>query len=246
MQSPRPSQRLALLVRPARLAAVVAVGDLQRVLVQHGALDARPGAHVGADLLAHVAGEDSRSWRSAARRRRRTVIGAWPVQKLAQQGRARRGNRRSRRRRCRRRRPARPACLPPLRHSLSNDQGAASRRMRALRSPSKSALDIDEEVGPDRLRAGVAAPQPAEQRRDQEQRQRRHHQQAGDEIDLLRPELDDEEVEAAAGEIDQHRLVRQRAGPLPADPGRDVVDRQRDDQQRPLDRAASGRGPASG
>src|SRR6185369_7188089 len=48
---------LALLVRTARLAAVRTVGDLQGVLVEHGALDARPGAKVGADLLAHEAGE---------------------------------------------------------------------------------------------------------------------------------------------------------------------------------------------
>ena len=52
-----------LLVPRARLAAPVIVGDEERILVEHGALDARPRAHIGADLLAHEAGEDDRSSR---------------------------------------------------------------------------------------------------------------------------------------------------------------------------------------
>ena len=47
----------ALLDGGARLAAVVAIGDIQRVFVGQRGLDARPRAHIGADLLAHVAGE---------------------------------------------------------------------------------------------------------------------------------------------------------------------------------------------
>src|SRR5690606_40325099 len=42
--------------RPARLAALGIVGDDQRVLVEHRALEARIRAHVLADLLAHEAG----------------------------------------------------------------------------------------------------------------------------------------------------------------------------------------------
>ena len=49
--------RLALLVRAARLAAIGAIGDHQRVVVDQRRLDARPRAHIGAHLLAHVAGE---------------------------------------------------------------------------------------------------------------------------------------------------------------------------------------------
>src|SRR5690606_42149117 len=41
--------------RAARLAALGGVGDDQRVLVEHRALEARVGAHVLADLLAHEA-----------------------------------------------------------------------------------------------------------------------------------------------------------------------------------------------
>ena len=58
MQSPRPSCRRVGLARAraARLAALGVVGDDQRVLVEHRALEARVGAHVLADLLAHEAG----------------------------------------------------------------------------------------------------------------------------------------------------------------------------------------------
>jgi hypothetical protein len=47
----------APLVRPARLAAPVAVGHQQAVAVEQAALDARPRAHLGADLLARPAGQ---------------------------------------------------------------------------------------------------------------------------------------------------------------------------------------------
>src|SRR4029078_13188112 len=46
-----------LLHRGALLAAVVAIGDVERPFVGQRRLDARPRAHVGADLLAHEAGE---------------------------------------------------------------------------------------------------------------------------------------------------------------------------------------------
>src|SRR5262249_57895111 len=48
---------LALLVRAALLAAPGAVGDGQRLLVDHRRLEARPGARIGADLLARPAAE---------------------------------------------------------------------------------------------------------------------------------------------------------------------------------------------
>ena len=51
------AQLLGLLDRAARLAAVVAVGDVERVFVGERRLDARPRAHIEADLLAHMAGE---------------------------------------------------------------------------------------------------------------------------------------------------------------------------------------------
>ena len=51
------TQLLGFLRRAARLAAVVAIGDVERVFIGQRRLDARPRAHIEADLLAHVAGE---------------------------------------------------------------------------------------------------------------------------------------------------------------------------------------------
>ena len=56
----RPQHGVAL-HRAARLAAVVAVGDVERVFVGQRGLDARPRTHVEADLFAHQAGEACRS-----------------------------------------------------------------------------------------------------------------------------------------------------------------------------------------
>ena len=56
-------------------------------------------------------------------------------------------------------------------------------------------------------------------------------------MELLRPDLDPEEEEAPVGQVDQHRLVRQIGAAVPADPGGDVVDRQRDAHQPPLQTA---------
>src|SRR5690606_10096481 len=47
----------ALLDRNARLAAIIAVGDVESLVIGQRRLDARPGAHELADLPAHDAGE---------------------------------------------------------------------------------------------------------------------------------------------------------------------------------------------
>src|SRR5439155_27074177 len=51
------AQRLAFLDRRSRLAAIIAVGDIERMLIGQRRLDARPRAHVETDLLAHMARE---------------------------------------------------------------------------------------------------------------------------------------------------------------------------------------------
>ena len=89
------------------------------------------------------------------------------------------------------------------------------------------ALDQHEQVGPDRLRAGEAAPQPARQRVRQDQDGRGEHQKPGDQIKVLRPELDEEGVEPSVCEIEQDSLIRCMGSTVPADEWRDVVDRQR-------------------
>ena len=69
------------------------------------------------------------------------------------------------------------------------------------------AFDDEKQVDPDGLRAGIAAPGPADRRGEQEQAEAGHHQQPGDEVELLRPDLDEEEVEAPVGQVDQDGLV---------------------------------------
>src|SRR5262249_43591862 len=103
------------------------------------------------------------------------------------------------------------------------------------------ALDGLEQIGPNRLRAQVAAPQPAGDGVHQEQRHRRQNEQTGQIVELLRPDLDEEEIEAAAGEIDQHRLTRCIWSAIPAHEGQQIVDAERDAQHDPLDAAISAR-----
>ncbi|ODN72357.1 hypothetical protein A6302_00284 [Methylobrevis pamukkalensis] len=93
----------------------------------------------------------------------------------------------------------------------------------------------EEQVGPDRLRTEVAAPDAAGERVHQEQRQRGEDQQAGEIVDLLRPDLDEEEIGAPPGQVDQHRLVGRVRPAIPADEGQEVVDAERDREDRPLD-----------
>jgi hypothetical protein len=52
MQSPFPRIKATLGQLAARLAAPVAIGDGDRVLVHHRGLNARPGAGIDADLFA--------------------------------------------------------------------------------------------------------------------------------------------------------------------------------------------------
>ncbi len=98
-------------------------------------------------------------------------------------------------------------------------------------------LDPHEEIGPHRLDAEVAAPDAAEQRVRQEQRERGEDQQAGEVIDFLRPDLDEEPIEPRVGQIDQHRLVRLVRPAVPSHEGENVVEPEADDQQRPLQAA---------
>src|SRR6185312_13057488 len=57
------AQFVRLLQGGALFTAVVFVGDVERPLVGQRRLDARPRAHVDADLLAHVAGQHIRRGR---------------------------------------------------------------------------------------------------------------------------------------------------------------------------------------
>ena len=97
------------------------------------------------------------------------------------------------------------------------------------------ALDGLEQVGPYRLRAEITAPDAARDRVHQKQRHRGEDQQAGEVIDLLRPDLDEEEIEAPVGQVDQHRLVRRIRAAVPAHERQAVIDAERDEQHDPFD-----------
>ncbi len=105
------------------------------------------------------------------------------------------------------------------------------------------ALDGVEQVGPHGLRAEIAAPDAAADRVHQEQRHRGDDQKAGEVIDLLRPQLDEEEIEAPARKIDQHRLARRVRAAIPPHEGEDVIDGEAEPHQRPFD-VAVGAGDA--
>ena len=156
--------------RHARLAAIEAIGDVERVVVGQRRLDARPGAHVEADLLAHVAGER---------------IGGEGEDAGPQIGDERRLEREEFSHQRRRvdeiehRRPAgQKSDQEPGRvlGDALDDLVARSRALVELDAVAPVALDDafdpDEEVRPHRLRTGVAAPHAAEQRVGQEQDQR--------------------------------------------------------------------------
>ncbi len=91
------------------------------------------------------------------------------------------------------------------------------------------------EIDPDGLRAGVAAPDTAEHRGEEEQAKPCHDEKSGDVVELLRPDLDPEEEEPAAGEVHQHRLVGQMRAAVPANPRRQVVDGERHRHDPPLE-----------
>ena len=141
---------------------------------------------------------------------------------------ARRRNRAPRRRRSTRRSSARANVSGSrLRRCVERPAAAWPSCMRSRRSPSTQRSIGMEKVGPHRLRAQIAAPDAAGDRVHQEQRHGGEDQKAGEVIDFLRPELDEEEIEAAVRKIDQHRLVRQVRAAVPAHEGQKIIDAER-------------------
>ena len=96
-------------------------------------------------------------------------------------------------------------------------------------------LDKQEQIRPHRLRASVAAPHAPEQRVGQKQGQRRQDEQAGEIVDLLRPKLDEEKIEAGMRHIDEDRLARLVGSAIPANEGEDVINAKRHAQDDPFD-----------
>ena len=221
-----------VLHRHARLAAIEAIGDVERVVVGQRRLNARPRAHVEADLLAHMAGEriggEGEDACPEIGDERRPEGGELPQQ--------RRGvDEIEHRRAAGQQRDHEPRAV--LGDALDDLVGSQGRRIE-LDPVAPVALDRplhpEEQVGPYRLWAGVAAPRAADQRIGQEQGQRRKDQEAGEVIDLLRPQLDEERVEAGMRNIDEHRLARRIRSTIPAYEREQVVDAEGDPQHNPL------------
>src|SRR5690606_7470197 len=194
---------LRLLDASTRFTAPVLVSDGQRLFVHHCRLDARPGAHVDAHLLAHEAAQGE----GRERQDRYGDVGrrsGLTAPEVADQG----------------------GCVgevhdprtagPKGDHQVDCPLEAAAgnlagRPWRGIEAHAGVAVAIDEpvnvlkQIGPYGLRTGIAAPGPANGARHQEQANCGHDQQPGDEVELVRPDLDVEHVEASVGEIDQNR-----------------------------------------
>jgi hypothetical protein len=169
MQSPSPcALGVGLLrARAARVTAFGVVGDDEGVLVDQGALEARVGAHVLAHLLAQEA---------------RIAVGGGAVEQHPEpfQGRHVQGHRRGGQFPDRRevadeaeagdQRDGQPG---PLLGALAQDLVRAPGRLVQLHARDAVAFDLafgpHEDLGVDRLRAGVAAPQPAGHGSEEEQ-----------------------------------------------------------------------------
>jgi hypothetical protein len=170
-------QGRCFLHRCSRFAAVVTIGDVERVFVGERRLNAWPRAHVDADLLAHPSGErigregqeaDEHIGDERRLKRREVFDQRRRVGEVQDPG----------------------AAGPPGDHQPEEMLGAGA--CNALDRPALTialqmlapvafgpAFDGLEQIGPDRLRAKVAAPQPAGDGVHQEQRHRRQNEQAG-------------------------------------------------------------------
>ena len=103
------------------------------------------------------------------------------------------------------------------------------------------ALDGLEQVGPHRLRTEIAAPDASRDRVHQEQRHRGEDEQPGEVVDFLRPDFDEEEVEAPVRKVEQHRLTGRVRPAVPAHERKPVIDAERDEQHDPFDPAEGAR-----
>ena len=225
-------QRRGLLQRRARFAAIVPIGDVERILVGQCRLNARPWTHVDADLFAHPTGqrvgrEREHGDEDIGDKRR------LKCRKVSDQGR-RVGE------------IEHPGAAGPPRHHQPQKMLQAGTRQPIERPRLAVALqmlaaiafgpplDGEKEIGPYGLRAQISAPHPAGDGVHQEQDHGRDNEQPGEVVGFLRPNLDEEEIKASPRQIDQHRLVRRVRPAIPAHERQQVIDAERDDQHRPF------------
>src|SRR5574343_902291 len=221
----------------ARLATLLVVADDQRVLLEHRALEAGVGAHVLAHLLAHVA---------------RIAVGGKAIEQHPEplpgaetQGHGLGPQRADGGEVADEGEPGPQTEKDPdgLLGGLAPDLVQAPAGFVELHALGAIAFDHalkpHGDLGVHRLRAGVAAPQTPCHRGEQEQRVCRDHQQRRQVDQVLRIEDQSENVEAARGQLEQHRLTV-----IPLQPGAEVEDDlgEPDERPAPLDEQA-GDGP---
>ncbi|OIQ70794.1 hypothetical protein GALL_475890 [mine drainage metagenome] len=229
-------QLARLLQRRTLFAAIVLVGDVERPLIGEGCLDARPRAHVDADLLPHEACEQiggRRQYRDPDIGQHRCLEG----HKLLHQ----------RRRIIEVEHPG--ATGPPRDQQpdrmLQRNLGETLQLPRAARRLAHAlaavtfdhALDRIEQIRPYRLRTKISAPDAAADRIHQKQRDGGDDQQPGKIIHLLWPQLDEEEIEPTMREIDEDGLVRQAGSPIPAYERQQIIDAEHHAEDCPFDPA---------
>ena len=201
------------------------VGHGQRVGIEHHALEARVGTHVLAHLLAHETGiapggegveQHPEGFPRAETGTERFCRQGLDRGEITDEGEAR---------------PQRDRephdVLQPALFQFVGVPG------RLVELPARDMVAFQpvfhphEDFGVHGLRAGVAAPQAAGHRGEQEQRQRGKNQQAGQVDEILRPEHQAENIEFACGQIEQHRLAV-----VPMQPGHTVIERLGQQHQR--------------
>jgi hypothetical protein len=185
----------ALLAWATRFTAALVVGDDEGVAIEHRTLESSVRAHVLADLLTQEAGVAPGG--KAVEQRPEGFVAA-PLEgheartqladrrEVADEGEA-----------C----PQREHRPQQVFRAFTKQLLARPRRgveLHALGAVALGpALHPDEDFRPHGLRAGVAAPQAPGERGEEEQREPRHHQQQGEEDEILRPEHEAEHVELA-------------------------------------------------
>ncbi len=125
-----------------------------------------------------------------------------------------------------------------VRHRLLEDLGDTPRLLIepdagvavALPEP----LHGNHEVRPHGLPTEIAAPDAPGDRADEEEAKRGDNQEAGDEIEFLRPDLEAEEEQAAIGHVDQDRLIRKPSSAIPPNPRSRIIDAHADEHHEPL------------
>ena len=204
-----------------RLAPPVLITDDKRVFVEQSRLKARPGAHIQANAFTGETGqqigrggeqEDEEIQRAARLPRHKIAQRGRRIIEIEDQDAA--GEHRDHE----------PSDM--LGQLLAKFAGRFRigrqldpRVAVALNPP----FDLEEQIGPQRLRAGEATPQPPIEGGDEEQPNGRNHHEAGAHDQIFGPKLNAEEEELRLIESEENGLIRSAGTTVPAQERNDVI-----------------------